>query len=115
MIRYGISDPNALRRASRLAARAGVGYFATMIACNLGRSSGYQDLLAPQVFALTFSYAFFGIAIAAAGRRRMLLTGPGTGTLPRLITLCMLGTGLMVLTGADMTLVTLTSMMLSMD
>lgn len=114
MSRLGISDPFALATATRIGRRAGVGYFLAAIACNMGRAAGYDHLVAPQAFALAFGYAFFGVALSTAGRRRMLMTVPSTGTVSRLFTLTMLGFGMLLLFGSGMTIFTLASMVLSL-
>jgi hypothetical protein len=111
MTRYGISDPVALAEATRIARKAGLGYVMAMILCNVGRLQGY-DLAGAQVFALTFAYAFFGVALATAGRRRMLITIPRPGVPARLLTIGMMGAGLFLLLGATSTLMTLIGILL---
>jgi hypothetical protein len=112
MTYYGISDPDALSDATRIARRAGMGFVMAAVACNLARAAGY-DMAAPRAFSLVFGYLFFGAALATAARRRMLLASPRTGTTSRLVTIAMMGGGFLLLVGSASTLATLVGITLS--
>lgn len=106
MSRYGISDPSALSDATRIARRAGMGYVMATVACGLADGSGH-DMAAAQAFSLVFGYMFFGIALAATARRRMLTTSSSTGTGPRVLTIAMVFGGCLLLVGSASTLASL--------
>lgn len=111
MTRYGLSEPTALAEATRISRRAGMGFGMATLACILIRKTGHEAA-AGQAFAIVFSYLFFGIALATAGRRRMLVATARTGTTSRVMTIAMLGIGVFLVLVSAMTLTTLASMVL---